>query len=428
MKREAKKQGAAQEARDLGPQFRQVLLPLLAGIVATKKSLTEWVTEFGLASVVKLMEADAEQLVGPKGKHQGGRRFNHWGATMSAFPYAGRQVVLPRPRVRTVDRKKEVAVPSVEAFLAADPISERVIEQVLLGVSMRGYEPSLGSAPQGAVTKGAKRSRASEIFVEETTRRMKIQLLDTLDTLDLIALMIDGLVMAKHTAIVALGIDLKGNKHVLGLRLGSTENKAVCVDLLQDILGRGLKISGRILCVIDGSKALRWAIQDVFGDIAVVQRCTAHKRRNIKSYLPQHRHRTVERMLCDAYASTSYKTAKQRLQQVVSWLERNGEEDAAASLSEGMEETLTVLKLGLPPSLCRMFSTTNAIENMVGTIRRVSRNVTRWRDGAMAKRWVALGLSTAQRRFRRVKGHRHLPALVAVLRPNQTVDCEEMVA
>lgn len=428
MKREARKQGATQESGDLGSRFRQMLLPLLAGIVATKKSLTEWVTEIGLASVVALMEADAEQLVGPKGKHQRGRQFNHWGATLTPFPYAGRHVVLPRPRVRTVDRKKEVAIPSVEAFLAADPINERVIEQVLLGISMRGYEPSLGPAPKGAVTKGTKRSRASEIFVEETTRRMKAQLIDKLDGLDLIALMIDGLVIAKHTAIVALGIDIKGDKHVLGLRLGSTENKAVCVDLLQDLLGRGLQISGRILCVLDGSKALRWAIQDVLGDLAVVQRCIAHKRRNVKEYLPQHRRRTVERMLCEAYASASYKTAKQRLQQVVSWLERNGEEDAAASLSEGMEETLTVLKLGLPPALCRMFSTTNAIENMVGTIRRVSRNVTRWRDGTMAKRWVALGLSTAQRHFHRIKGHRHLPALVAVLRPNQAVDREEKVA
>jgi putative transposase len=208
----------------------------------------------------------------------------------------------------------------------------------------------------------------------------------------------------------------EGTKHVLGLRQGSTETKVLCGELLQDLVGRGLRNGAELRFVVDGGKALRAAISAVFGDQAVVQRCQQHKRRNVLEHLPVARQKTVDRMLVDAYKSESLKTARKRLAQIVSWLDRNGEEDAAASLREGLEESLTVWKLDLPEALRRFFATTNAIENVMGTIRRVSRNVKRWRHGAMAKRWAALGLGAAQARFKRIKGHRQLPVLFEALK------------
>lgn len=423
-----------QEANDLqtlAGTWRQVLLPMLAGVVTTKKLLRDWVTEFGLAAVVGLMEADAERMVGArKGARQPGRRFSHWGSTPTPFPYDGRQVVLPRPRVRTVDKRSEVNLPLVQQLQSVDPMDQRVVEQILAGVSTRAYEQSLGPAPPTARTRGAKKSRVSEMFVEETQRRVREHISEKLDQLDLVAMLLDGLNVGGHAIVVGLGISREGTKHVLGLRQGSTENKVLCTELLQDFVGRGLKNGAGLLFVIDGGKGLRAAIRDVFGEGAIVQRCQQHKRRNVVEHLPVAQQKTVDRMLVDAYRSENLKTARKRLTQIISWLDRNGEEDAAGSLREGLEETLTVWKLELPEALRRFFATTNAIENVMGTIRRVTRNVKRWRDGKMAKRWTALGLQEAGRRFKRIKGHRHLPALVAALarRAGMSVDQDTAIA
>jgi hypothetical protein len=416
------------ELRNLAATWRQVLLPMVAGIVTTKKALHEWVADMGMAALVGVMEADAERVVGcRKGGHQDGRRLGHWGYTNTPFPYDGRQVVLPRPRVRTADKKQEVTLPSVRQFQSLDPMSARVVDQILLGVSTRGYETSLGPGPEGLRTKGAKKSRVSEVFVEETRRRMKDRLAEKLDELDLVAMLLDGVHVAQHAIVVGLGVTRDGRKHILGLRQGSTENATLCADLLQDFVGRGLKNIEGLLYVLDGGKGLRTAIRNVAGDSAVVQRCQQHKRRNVVGHLPQARQMTVDRMLVDAYNSESLKTARKRLGQIVSWLDRNGEEDAAASLREGMEETLTVWKLDLPEPLRRFFATTNAIENVLGVVRRVSRNVKHWRHGAMAKRWTGIGLVAAEKRFKRIKGHRHMPALVEALsrRAAKGIDQEE---
>lgn len=403
-------------------ELRQVLLPLLAGVVTTKKLLRDWVTDFGLAAVVGLMQADAERAVGArKGARQTGRKYSHWGSTPTPFPYDGRQVVLPRPRVRTFDKRTEVELPLVRQLQGADPIDERVIEQILLGVSTRGFEQSLGPAPAGARTRGAKKTRVSERLVDETTRRMRKESSERLGELDLVAMMLDGLSVGGHAIVAALGIARDGTKHILGLRQGSTENKVLCTDLLQHLVERGLCNGADLLFVLDGGKGLRAAINAVFGEKVAIQRCQQHKRRNIVEHLPVARQRTVDRMLVEAYKSETLKTARKRLKQILSWLDRNGEEDAAESLREGLEETLTVWKLELPEALRRFFSTTNAIENVMGTIRRVSRNVKRWRDGAMAKRWAAMGLSAAQDRFKRIKGHRHLSALVDALKRRNAV-------
>lgn len=416
--------------RGLAATWRQVLLPMVAGMVTTKKVLHDWVTDFGLAALVGVMEADAERIVGGrKGGRQTRRRHSHWGYKDTPFPYDGRQVVLPRPRVRTVDKREEVTLPMVRQLQGLDPMNERVLEQILLGVSTRGYERSLGPTRAPVRTRGAKKSRVSERFVEETRRRMTERFTQKLDHLDLVAMLLDGIHVGGNAIVVGLGISRQGTKHVLGLRQGSTENKTLCTELLQDFVGRGLKNGEGLLFVIDGGKGLRAAIRDVYGERAIVQRCQQHKRRNVVEHLPYVRQKTVDRMLVEAYKSESVKTARKRLNQIISWLDRNGEEDAAGSLREGLEETLTVWKLELPEALRRFFATTNAIENVMGAVRRVSRNVKRWRHGAMAKRWTALGLHTAEASFKHIKGHRQLPVLVDALSRHsaKAVDHEDAV-
>ena len=231
--------------------------------------------------------------------------------------------------------------------------------------------------------------------------------------------MMDGLEVAGETVVVIIGITIDGRKVPLGIWLGSTENATVCTALLQNLLERGLRIDESILCVIDGGKGIRKALIDVFGDLAVIKRCQVHKLRNLRSYLPKSRHAYVLQTMKQAYKSKSAKKARKRLQALVSWLERNGYDEAARSLSEGMEETLTVLKLALPELLRKFLATTNAIENLNGTIRRVSRNVKRWKSPSMIRRWTALGVVTAEKKFRRIKGYRHMGALVHALRSKQ---------
>jgi transposase-like protein len=252
--------------------------------------------------------------------------------------------------------------------------------------------------------------------VQRTRQRVHEELTRRLEGLEVVALFMDGVVVAKQTVIVVLGITRDGTKVPLGLRLGSTENAVVCTELLQDLLARGLALDGRVLCVIDGGKGLRKALADVLGDAAVVQRCQLHKARNLEALVPKTRQAYVRASLRRGYRAASAAAARRHLTALATWLERNGQPDAAASLREGLEETLTVLKLGLPPGLRRFFATTNCIENLIGTLRHVTRNIKRWRDGDMRRRWLGLGLWRAAERFRRIKRHGELPALVTALR------------
>src|SRR5438093_334109 len=239
--------------------------------------------------------------------------------------------------------------------------------------------------------------------------------LDELFREEVAALFMDGVVVAQQTVIVVLGITRDGTKVPLGLRVGSTENAVVCTELLQDLLARGLPLDGRVLCVIDGGKGLRKALGDVLGDAAVIQRCQLHKGRNLDALVPKSRQAYVRAALRRAYQAASATMARRQLTALATWLERNGHADAAASVREGLEETLTVLKLGLPPRLRRFFATTNCIENLIGTLRHVTRNIKRWRDGDMRRRWIGLGLLRAAERFRRIKRHGELGALVSAL-------------
>lgn len=406
----------------------QLLLPMLQGIAETRAGLLAFVYQQGLEALEQMLQAEADAIAGPKGKHLPDRTHHHWGSTQTSLPMGGRRIVVERPRVRGKDGG-EAVLPSFEALAAADPLPNRVAEQVVLGVSTRGYARSLEPLPDTVRSRGTSKSSASRALVAKTAEKVADFLKSSLETVDLIALFLDGIEVAEQVVVVALGVACDGTKVPLGLWQGSTENAAICTELLQDLLGRGLKVEQPFLCVIDGGKGIRKAVRDVFGERAVVQRCQVHKTRNVRDHLSESRRGWVAGQMQDAYRAKSAEVAKRRLLQLVAWLESNGEESAAASLREGLDETLTVLRLGLPALLTRTFSTTNPIENLNGTIRRVIRNVKRWRPGPMVRRWAALGIGEAQRTFRRIKGHAHILLLVRALRPQSpTIESKEKAA
>lgn len=402
-------------------RLRGMLLPMVAGIAATKSDLMSWVHEVGLEALSEMLHGEAEAIAGPKGRHRPDRTHHRWGHARSELAFGGRRVSVPRPRVR-LRSGGEVQLPSVEHFRTCDPLPERVLNQIVLGVSTRGYEKSLEAAPAALRSRGTSKSAASRHLVTRMRARMKDQLSRPLGDHSLLALVVDGIVVAGQTVVVALGITVEGTKIPLGLWQGTTENAATCTALLQDLLARGLCIEGRILCLIDGGKGLRKALTDVLGSNAVVQRCQLHKRRNVKDHLPKSRQAQVDAVMRQAYRSGSSDAARKQLRSLATALEREGHDGAAASVREGLEETLTVLKLGLSGALARSLSSTNCVESLLSTVRRVMRNVKRWRGGEMVKRWTALGVATAEQRFRRIKGYRDLGMLAHALRDHAPLD------
>lgn len=392
----------------------QLLGPLVSGVTTTRANLLTWVHACGVAALDAVFREEAAAVAGPKGKHQAGRTHHHWGTTPTGLTLGGRRIQVRRSRVRGRDGQ-EVTLPALVAFRARDPLTTRVLEQILLGVSTRGYAASLEAGPIGVPSRSRSRSAVSRTLIRRTREQLAAQLNRRLDGVDLVALFGDGVVVAGQTVIILLGITRDGRKEPLGISVGSTENAAVCTQLLQDVPGRGLAVEGRLLCVIDGGKGLRTAVQDVFGNVAVIQRCQVDKRRNLRAVLPQGRQAYDQATLTRAYRATSADAARRQLRRLVAWLEANGHSDAAARLREGLEETLRVLKLN-SPRLRRFFATNNAIENLIGTLRHVARNVTRWRDGTMIRNWVGLGVLRAAARFRRIKGHDDLGALATALR------------
>jgi transposase-like protein len=326
-------------------------------------------------------------------------------------------VTVKRPRVRSRDGK-EVPLPSWARFAAEDPLSERAVEQMVLGVATRKYARSLEPLPAGTQSRGTSKSAVSRRFVEATAKNLTDWLSRSLSELSLAALMLDGIVCGAHTVLVALGIDEQGSKHIVGLWEGATENATAGTALLSNLVERGLDTTRSTLVVIDGSKALAKAVRDVFGKRALIQRCQVHKKRNVLEHLPERMRSATDATLSTAYQCSDPKRALNILNKLARQLEHK-HPSAAASLREGLEETLTVLSLGLNDgcdALKRTLVTTNPIENLNSVLRRIHHNVKRWRDGTMVLRWVAIGLHEATKGFRRLKGHEGMPKLVAALR------------
>jgi hypothetical protein len=261
--------------------MQQLMVPLLLAVDATKKGLLSFVQQMGMVVLSELLVEEAAQIAGPKGKHNAGRTHHHWGTTTASVCFGGRQVSLPHPRVRERGKCKaaEVTLPSIEALRRGDPMSARVAEQIAAGVSTRGYARSLEPVDPSIETRGTSKSNASRAPIDATTQRLAQFVSRDLADLDLVALLIECIEFAGHSVVIALGVTLDGTKMPLGIWAGSTENTVVVTELLTNLIARNLHVEQSMLCVIDGGKAIRKAIRDVFGNRAVVQRCQVHTAR-----------------------------------------------------------------------------------------------------------------------------------------------------
>jgi transposase-like protein len=369
----------------------------------------------GLQVMQQLMEADVTAACGPRGRHDRDRTATRHGTGGGSVTLGGRRVPISRPRVRAVDGSGELPVPAYELFTSTELLGRMAMERMLAGVSTRRYPVALepvGEAIEDEA-KATSKSAVSRKFVAMTEHALADLLGADLSGLDLVALMIDGVHFADHLCVVALGIGIDGAKHPLAVVEGSTENTTLVRGLLVGLRDRGLDVTKPILAVLDGAKALSAAVREVF-DHPVIGRCQLHKIRNVQDHLPEKLRSLVGKRMRQAYHADSALTAQALLEALAAELDKT-HPGAAASLREGMAETLTVLRLGVPPTLARTLRSTNAVESMISICRDHARNVKHWRDGQMALRWCAAGLVEASKQFRRVNGHLHLPALRAAL-------------
>jgi len=382
-----------------------------------RSHLQDLVVNAGFEALASLLEAERTAICGPRYRHAGPARSAYRsGHAPSELVLGGRKVSVRRPRVHSVDGQ-ELALPSWQRFSEEDPLQERSVEQMLLGVTTRRYGRSLEDVPAPLRTRSESKSSVSRRFVSATQSKLEELLTRDLSDLQLVALMIDGVHFADHVVLVALGIDRKGVKHVLGAQEGATENAAACRSLLTRLRDRGVQTERSILVTLDGSKALARAVRDVFAKRALIQRCVVHKKRNVLHHLPDAKRASVGQAMKQAYRSKDAKRAKRLLLNLARSL-RTDHPGAAASIHEGLDETLTIKPWELSEALDRMLSTTNAIENLFSSVRQVSRRVKHWQDGTMILRWTAAGLEEAAKGFRRVRGYKGLVKLEEVLQEN----------
>ena len=391
----------------------QVPLPLVAVLADAKTAFFGLCLTAGQQVFQALMEQDREQLCGPKHLPNPARQAYRSGSAPSEVVLGGRRIVLPRLRARSVTGE-ELALPSFTYASAQDPLDTHTLEAIAVGVSTRQYARTLDPLPADLPERAVSKSAVSRRFVALTSAQLTTWLATPLDELDIRIVLIDGLHFRDHVILLAVGVDPQGTKHVLALREGSTENAAVCKALLADVRQRGLDLDRPTLFIIDGGTGLRKAIRESCGALGVVQRCQVHKTRNVLEHLPESERPRLRRALAETYALPDAALAKRRLTQLAAGLGR-AHPGAAASLREGLDETLTLQGLGVTGALYRTLRSTNAIENLNGLVGHFIRNVRRWRDGHMLVRWIAAGLHQARRSFRRLRGHADLPALIRAL-------------
>lgn len=386
----------------------------LAGEVAS--GLLAVVCAAGLQAVHEIFEDEVVESVGPRGKHNRDRSAVRHGYDDGEVTFGGRRLGIRRPRMRSLDGSVEIPLATYGWATERDVLNETARMRLLAGVSTRNYPLTLEpvSARSAHRPRSISKSTISRRFIALTRHALDTLLDRDLREMRAVVLMIDGLHVAGRMLIAAMVIDIDGNKHPVGLREGATENKRVVTDLLADLVDRGLDCSHGLLVVIDGSKALAAAVRATFGDRALIQRCTEHKVRNVQDYLHKEERNWVTRIMRKAYKRTEVDLARRDLEALARKLEETNI-DAAKSLREGMDETLTIHRLGVGQVLIRTLRTTNALESMNEIIRTRTRNVKHWRDGDMRERWVAAAMLEAESQFRRVQGWAQLPALAHAL-------------
>jgi transposase-like protein len=396
----------------------QGLLPMVDLIEQSRMACDQLIDVTGRAVLQAVLQLSAAQVAG--GPPQQGKRRSEsvvfYGRQAGQVMLSDRKIQVERPRLRTRGRgrSKEVEVPAYTAMQDQSPLGERMLDTLLRGVSTRNYKDVI---PQMAETVGVSKSSVSRQAIEASEAELEALLSRRFDDLKLLIIYMDGVVFGDHTMIGAVGVDAEGRKHVLGIREGATENATVVMELLQEIVARGVDPRQRRLFVIDGSKALRAAINAVFGADQPVQRCRAHKLRNVLDHLPEEQKEQVKSLLRAAWKMEA-KAGMARIRKLAEWLEREYP-SAAASLREGLEECFTINRLGLPPTLQRCLATTNIIESPHAGVRIRTRRVTNWKNGSMVRRWLASAFLRTEKSFRRIMGYRELWTLEAILSESQ---------
>lgn len=391
------------------PPSVQDALGELAG--AAKEGLLALSVGLGLGVLGEMMEAELDEVVGPKHAKNRERTAVRHGHEDGEVTLGGRRVSVKRPRARTADGEQEVPLGTYEYFADRDPLTRVVLEQMLAGVSTRRFARTREPVGErvSAGERSASKSAVSREFIGRTREHLDALMSRDLADVRLAALMVDGIELKGRCCILALGVSTDGVKLPLGLWDGSTENKTVTAHLLADLVARGLDVEQGVLVVLDGSKALRAAVDEVFGPVPV-QRCVRHKERNVLEHLPERNRPAVKTRLRRAWASDNHALALDGLRALASELEHS-HPGAASSLNEGLEETLTLTRLGIRGRLKKTLASTNPIESMIEIIRRTSRNVKRWQNGDMCLRWTAAGMLEAETQFRKVVGYTDLSKL-----------------
>lgn len=384
----------------------QVTLSLAELAAAAKEHLLSLSVALGLATLKELMEDELTRIVGPKGRHRSDRTAYRHGSERRSVTLGGRRVQIERPRARARDGA-ELPLATYAAVSDRDLLTEAALARMLVGISTRQYGRGLEPVGSDVGSRGVSRSAVSRRFIAATRAKLDQLRARDLSALGLLAVFIDGIQVADHTIVVALGVDERAEKHVLGLEEGTTENAAVCQRLVSGLIERGLPTDRAILFVIDGGKALRKAIRDTYGALAPVQRCVLHKGQNVTDHLPEGLQPVIRRKLDQAWRMDDPDEAERALRRLASSLEE-AHPGAAASIREGLEETLTVVRLGLSPALIKTFRSTNPIDSLCDGIRTMQRNVKNWRSGTMAERWTAAASLEREKRFRRINGYRDL--------------------
>ncbi len=388
----------------------QMVLPLAEMVSWLRRGVGELIRQAGLQLMDLLMQEEVRELVGERSQRQAARTANRWGSEPGYCIVMGQKVPVKRPRVRTTD-DTEVRLGSYELFHRGEPLSETVWEKLMLGLSTRKYGQAVREFTEAY---GLEKSAVSEHFIEASRTKLKEMMERRLDKMRLCALLIDATPFEGQQMVVALGIAEDGRKIILGIRQGATENATVVGELLGDLVNRGLDFIAPRLYVLDGGKALTAAVKKYAGESAAIQRCQVHKRRNVLDHLTDEQKPTVARKLNAAYALEDHAAAQQALHALHREL-MDVNPSAARSLGEGMGETLTVHRLHVPMQLRKTLSSTNVIESAFSIVEQVCKNVKRWHGGDQRERWVGSGLLVAQKQFRKVTGHKHIPALLREL-------------
>ena len=380
-----------------------------------REGLLAFTTAAGLAVFRQLLDQELTGLIGSKHAKNPDRAGNWHGTTTGQVVLGGRKISVERPRGRLVGGGGEIASATWDVFAADDLLQQVIVERMLAGVATRRHVDVAEPVGDTLKARSVSKSAVSRRFIAATQTAMAELLSRDLSGLDVAVLMIDGVHFAGDVLVVAMAITADGTKIPVGLAHGDTENSTVVKGVLADLVGRGLHYEKGLLVVLDGSKALRKAVNSVFGDHAIVQRCTLHKRRNVTDYLPKDRRATMDRRLAAVFAEPDHTVGLRKATLLAKELEL-AYPDAAGSLREGLDEMFTVTSLGVSPTLRRSLTTTNAIESLISIARTTTGHVKHWRDGEMRRRWAAAGMLEGERSFRRIKGHRELPAFTKKIR------------